>query len=111
MFLADLTNILKRLIKIFQSDYVSLSHINPHLEVTVNSINEYFIESEDVKPTYGIILRNYMDRRKISSNELSSFIKNYTVAIIDALNARFPESKLYNALNIFDTSLLPKTEK
>ncbi len=46
MFLADLMNILKRLIKIFQSDYVSLSHINPHLEVTVNSINEYFIESD-----------------------------------------------------------------
>ena len=58
---------------------------------------------------YGIILRNYMDHRKISSNELPSL--NYAVAIIDALNARFPESKLYNALNIFDTSLLPKTEK
>ena len=111
MFLADLTSILKRLIKIFQSDYVSLSHINPHLEATVNSINKYFIGSEDVKPTYGIILRNYMDRRKISSNELPSFIKNYAVAIIDALKARFPESKLYNALSIFDTSLLPKTEK
>ena len=111
MFLADLTNILKRLIKIFQLNYVSLSHINPHLEVTVNSINEYFIESEDVKPTYGIILRNYINHRKISSNELPSFIKNYTIAIIDALKVRFSESKLYNALSIFDTSLLPKIEK
>ncbi len=60
---------------------------------------------------YGIILRNYMDRRKISSNELLSFIKNYAVAIIDMLKARFLESKLYNVLSIFDTSLLPKTEK
>jgi len=111
MFLADLTNILKRLIKIFQSDYVPFSHINPHLEATVNFINEYFIGSEDVKPTYRIILYNYMDRRKISSNELLSFIKNYAVAIIDMLKARFLESKLYNVLSIFDTSLLPKIEK
>ncbi len=111
MFLADLTNILKRLIKIFQLNYVSFSHINSHLKATVNSINEYFIESKNVKPTYGIILCNYMNRRKISSNKLPSFIKNYTIAIIDALKVRFSESKLYNALSIFDTSLLPKTEK
>ncbi len=111
MFLADLTTILKRLIKVFQSDYVALSHLNPYLETTISSINEYFIGSDDIEPTYGVILRNYMDRKKISSNELPNFIKDYAIAIIDTLKARFPESKLYDALSIFDTNLLPKMEK
>ena len=60
MFLADLTNILKRLIKVFQSDYVALSHLKPHLKAAINSITEDFIGSTDISPTYGIILRNYM---------------------------------------------------
>jgi hypothetical protein len=59
MFLADLTSTLKRLIKVFQSDYVVLSYLKPHLKAAIDSISEDFIGSTDVQPTYGIILRNY----------------------------------------------------
>ena len=111
MFLADLTNTLKRLIKIFQSDYVALSHLKPHLKAAIDSISEDFIGNNNVEPTYGIILRNYMDRKGIHSNNLPSFIKDFAIAIVEALKERFPNSELYDVLSIFDPKLLPKSEK
>jgi len=50
MFLADLT-ILKRLNKIFQADYVALSHIKPHLKAATDYIFANFIGNSDIKPT------------------------------------------------------------
>ncbi|CAB5377087.1 unnamed protein product [Rhizophagus irregularis] len=94
MFLADLTSTLKRLIKVFQSDYVALSHLKLHLKAAIDSISEDFIGSTDVQPTYGIILRNYMDRTELNSNDLPNFIKDFATAIIEALKERFPNSEL-----------------
>jgi len=111
MFLADLTTILKKLINVFQSDYVALSHIKPHLRTAINSISESFIGSADVQPTYGIILCNYMDRNNINQETLPLFIRDYAEAMIEALQERFPNSDLYNALSIFDVKLFPKTER
>jgi hypothetical protein len=111
MFLADLTTILKRLINIFQSDYVALSHLKPHLNTAINSISENFIGSSEVQPTCGIILRNYMDRNSVNQETLPSFIKDYAEAMIEALQERFPHSELYNALSIFDVKLFPKNER
>ena len=111
MFLADLTTILKRLIKVFQSDYVALSHLKPHLKAAIDSISEDFIGSDMQHPTHGIILRNFMDQKNIVPNNLPSFIKDFAAAMIEALNERFPNCELYDALSIFDTKLLPKTEK
>ena len=111
MFLADLTTILKRLINVFQSDYVALSHLKPHLNTAINSISENFIGCDDVQPTYGIILRNYMDRNNINQEDLPFFIKIYAEVMIEALQERFPNSELYDALSIFDIKLLPKTER
>ena len=111
MFLADLTTALKRLIKVFQADYVALSHLKPHLKAAIDSISEDFIGSNDVQPKYGIILRNYMDRKGIHPRDLPNFIKEFAVAIIEALKQRFPNCELYDALSIFDPKLLPKTEK
>ncbi|CAG8851563.1 10377_t:CDS:1, partial [Gigaspora margarita] len=111
MFLADLTTILKRLINVFQSDYVALSHLKPHLKTAISSISESFIGGTDIQPTYGIILRNYMDRNSINQKTLPFFIEDYAKAIIEALQERFPHSDLYNALSIFDIKLFPKTEK
>src|SRR2546421_12446246 len=76
MFLADLTTALKRLIKVFQSDYVALSHLKPHLKAAIDSISEDFIGSEEIQPKYGIILHNYMDRMGIHSGKLPNFIKD-----------------------------------
>ena len=70
MFLADLTTTLKRLNKVFQSDYVALSHLKPHLKAAIDSISEDFIGNTNMQPTYGIILRNYMDRKEVHSNNL-----------------------------------------
>ncbi|GBB99207.1 hypothetical protein RclHR1_03450002 [Rhizophagus clarus] len=111
MFLADLTTILKRLIKVFQSDYVALSHLKPHLKAAIDSISEDFVGSANIQPKYGIILHNYMDQKRLKSDNLPSFIKDFAVAIIEALKERFPNSELYNALSIFDTKLLPKSEE
>jgi len=52
-----------------------------------------------------------MDRKGIYSNDLPSFINNFAVATIEALNERFPNVELYDALSIFDPKLIPKTEK
>ncbi|CAG8743716.1 6877_t:CDS:2 [Cetraspora pellucida] len=111
MFLADLTTILKRLINVFQSDYVALSHLKPHLKTAISSISESFIGSTDIQPTYGIILCNYIDCNSINQETLSVFIEDYAKAIIEALQDRFPHFDLYNALSIFDVKLFPKTEK
>ena len=111
MFLADLTAILKRLSKVFQADYVALSHLKPHLKAAIDTIFASFIGNSDIKPTYGIVLCNYMDRKGINSDNLPGFIKDFAVAIIEALEERFPNVELYDALSIFDPKLIPKTEK
>ncbi|RGB28343.1 hypothetical protein C1646_767908 [Rhizophagus diaphanus] len=59
IFLADLTTVLKRLINVFQSDYVSLSHLKPHLKMAINSISEYFIRSTDMQLTYDRQMATY----------------------------------------------------
>ena len=110
MFLADLTTALKRLIKVFQSNYVALSHLKPHLKAAIDSISEDFIGSEDIQPKYGIILHNYMNQKKIHSGNLLIFIKDFATAIIGELKERFLNSELYDVLSIFNTKLLPKTE-
>ncbi|CAG8713475.1 3580_t:CDS:1, partial [Scutellospora calospora] len=85
MFLADLTTILKRLINVFQSDYVALSYLKPHLKTAISSISESFIGSTDIQPIYSIILRNYIDRNSINQETLLVFIEDYAKAIIEAL--------------------------
>ncbi|CAG8787935.1 24411_t:CDS:2, partial [Racocetra persica] len=85
IFLADLTTILKRLINVFQSNYVALSHLKPHLKTAISSISESFIGSTDIQPTYGIILHNYIDRNSINQETLPVFIEDYAKAIIEAL--------------------------
>ena len=70
MFLADLTFILKKLINIFQSDYITITHLQPHLDTTINTITSYFIGSNDSAATYGNILQNYIAKENISSEGL-----------------------------------------
>src|SRR6185369_7872323 len=54
MFLAVLTNILKRLIKIFQLDNLSLSQYKPNIDATIKEITMEFIGDSEVLPNYGI---------------------------------------------------------
>ncbi|CAG8435248.1 1905_t:CDS:2 [Funneliformis mosseae] len=40
-----------------------------------------------------------------------SFLENYAEAMIKALQERFSDSDLYNALSVFDVKLFSKTER
>jgi len=95
MFLADLTNILKRLINIFQLENLSISKFIFHPNNTIKEITSEFIGYEEVLPNYGIIFKNYLDE---SGNLVPSFVKEYSLAIIDAIKNRFPESENYISL-------------
>ena len=52
-----------------------------------------------------------MDRNNINQETLPLFIRDYAEAMIEALQERFSNSDLYNALSIFDVKLFPKTER
>ena len=107
MFLADLTFILKKLINIFQSDYITITHLQPHLDTTINTITSYFIGNNDSAATYGNILQNYIAKENISSEELPSFIYDYSLAMVTSIKNRFPNSSLHFAFQIFDPEELP----
>ncbi|CAG8634044.1 211_t:CDS:2, partial [Dentiscutata heterogama] len=83
MFLADYFFIMKKLICIFQSDYVLFTDIQQYITMTVDAIQAQFIDSNEVLPTY---------------------------AIIESLNNRFPNRELFNALKIFDPEQLPNLD-
>jgi len=104
MFLADLANILKKLINIFQLENLSISNFIFHLNNTIKEITSEFIGYEEALPNYGVIFKNYLDE---SGNSVPSFVKEYSLAIIDAIKNRFPESELYFSFKIFDPKELP----
>jgi len=110
MFLADLMYILSKMIKTFQRDHIDLSEVKNSLETTVSAIEAQFVGTDDISPTYGTILRQYMENNNIISDHLPSFISKFAKAIIKALQNRFPDSEIYNALRIFDPKFLPQRE-
>ena len=99
MFLTDLTNILKKLIKIFQLDNLSLSQYSSNIETTIKDITAEFIGNEEVPPSYGIILKSYLEKHNLSA---PPFVKDYSLAMIKAINDRFPDSELFSSFKIFD---------
>jgi hypothetical protein len=108
MFLADLTNMLKKLINIFQLENLSVSKFSFHLNNTIREITSEFIGYEEVQPNYGTIFNNYLNE---SGNSVPSFVKEYSLAIINAVENRFPESELYFSFKIFDPKELPDNER
>lgn len=108
MFLADLTNMLKKLINIFQLENLSVSKFSFHLNNTIREITSEFIGYEEVQPNYGTIFNNYLNE---SGNSVPSFVKEYSLAIINAVESRFPESELYFSFKIFDPKELPDNER
>jgi hypothetical protein len=107
MFLADLTNILKKSIKIFQLDNLTLSQYKPKINATIKEITEAFIGDGEVPPSYGIIFKNYLER---NSCPVPSFVKDYSLAMIRAINDRFPDSELFSSFKIFNPNELPDNE-
>jgi hypothetical protein len=107
VFLADLTNILKKLIKIFQLDNLSLSQYKSSIDATIKKITVEFIGDGGVLPSYGIIFKNYLEQNNCP---VPSFVKDYSLAMIKAINDRFPDSELFSSFKIFDPNELPDTE-
>ena len=103
-YLADLTNILKKLINIFQLEHLSLSHFKLQLDATLETIQTEFIGSEGIQPNYGIIFKEYLEEH---DHFIPQFVTEYSTAIINAIKNRFPESELYSAFSIFDPKELP----
>ena len=108
MYLADLTNILKKLINTFQLEHLSISHFKLQLDITIKTIETEFIGSEETPPNYGTIFKKYLDD---NYNFILPFVREYSIAIIDAIKNRFPESELYNAFSIFDPRELPDDDR
>ena len=104
MYLADLTNILKKLINVFQLEYLSISLFKSQLDATLKAIQIEFIGSEEVTPNYGSIFKKYLDEH---NNHIPQFVTEYSVAMIRAIKDRFPESGLYGYFSIFDPKELP----
>ena len=86
---------------------LSISKFIFHLNNTIKEITSEFIGYEEVLPNYGIIFKNYLDE---SGNLVPAFVKEYSLAIIDAIKNRFPESELYFSFKIFDPKELPDDE-
>ena len=69
-FLANILSILRSMILVFQSDYVSLAETHRQLSMTIESITSDFIRSENSSPCYGIHLANYMNEYNLSGDDL-----------------------------------------
>src|SRR5204862_8281989 len=76
-FLADILLIMKSMILVFQSDYVSLAETHQQLLMTIESITSEFIRGENSLTYYGIHLANYMNVYNLSGKVLLLGIKIY----------------------------------
>ena len=85
-YLADLTNILKKLINIFQLEHLSLSHFKSQLDTTLKAIQTEFIGSEETQPNYGTIFKKYLDEHDYF---VPQFVAEYSIAVINAIKNRF----------------------
>src|SRR2546421_8987562 len=74
----------------------------------IKGITTEFIGYENVLPNYGVILKKYLDEHNQS---VPLFVKEYSLAIIESISNRFPESELYFSFRIFDPKELPDTER
>lgn len=108
MYLADLTNILKKLINTFQLDFLSLSQFKKSLNNTINEIEYEFIDNEQFPSNNGLIFKEYLNKNNFDS---PPFIKEYSIAIIDAIQKRFPQTELYSSFSIFDPKEIPDDDE
>jgi hypothetical protein len=110
MYMADLTFILSNLCKTFQKDNVTLSDLKYSLDTSISAIKAQFIGFDGESPTYGIILKEYLDDNPYYSQYLPNEFINFAKALIQNLETRFPNSELYQSMRIFDPRELPQKE-
>jgi hypothetical protein len=107
MFLADFFFILNKLIQSFQSDNVTLSDVQNNLNMTIEAIQLQFIGNDDVDPTYGTNLQDYLLQNSISKSKIPSFIYDFSNGVITSFKNHFSNQELYSAMRIYDPQQLP----
>jgi len=109
-FLADLFDILQRLIKAFQGDFITLSDMHYHLNSTICAIQTMFIGNNETLPTYGKNLLEYIESNQLSLNSIPESFSQFSASIIENIKKRFPDSDFYHSMRIFDAQQLPLTQ-
>jgi hypothetical protein len=69
-YFADIFFILKKIILVFQSDYISLSETRTQLVMAYESITSNFIGSIEILPKYGTHLRKFMEEMELQHEDL-----------------------------------------
>ena len=69
-FFVNIFFILKKIILVFQSNYISLSETRSQLVMAYESITVNFIGSEEILPKYGTHLRKFMDELELQPEDL-----------------------------------------
>src|SRR5260364_273135 len=82
------------------------------LNVAIKSITLEFIgyEDDDIAPTCGYFLREYM-YDTIEYDELPSIFKEFALSFIKNLRRRFPDVGIYNTMRIFDFLQIPTSPR
>ncbi|CAG8472995.1 9692_t:CDS:1 [Cetraspora pellucida] len=110
MFLADYFFIMKKLIRVFQSDYISFTDIQQYITMMIDAIWAQFIGNNEVLPTYGPNLLEYIAKNNLNLDQLLIFISEFALATIESLNNHFSNRELFDALKIFDSEQLPNLD-
>jgi hypothetical protein len=93
-----------KLINIFQLDFLSFSQFKKNLDNAIKELKYEFIGNEQSPPNNGHIFSTYLNCHNLDS---PPFVKEYSIAIIDAIERRFPQTELYNSFSIFDPKEIP----
>ena len=109
-FLADLFDILQRLIKAFQGDFITLSDVHYHLNSTILAIQTKFIGDYDTPPTYGKNLLEYIESNQLSLDSIPNSFSQFALSMIQNIQKRFPDSEFHHSMQIFDAQQLPLTQ-
>ena len=79
--------------------------------MTIEAIQIQFIGNDNVNPTYGTNLQEYLLQNNIERSSVPSFIHDFSNSVITSLKNRFPNRKLYWAMRIYDPQQLPIDNK
>ncbi|CAG8576953.1 10563_t:CDS:2 [Rhizophagus irregularis] len=109
-FLADLFDVLQRLIKAFQGDFITLSDVHYHLNSTILAIQTMFIGDDNTPPTYGKHLLEYIESNNLSISSIPNSFSQFSSSIIQNIEKRFPDSDFHYSMRIFDAQQLPLTQ-
>ncbi|CAB5202312.1 unnamed protein product [Rhizophagus irregularis] len=109
-FLADLFDVLQRLIKAFQGDFITLSDVHYHLNSTILAIQTMFIGDDNTPPTYEKHLLEYIESNNLSISSIPNSFSQFSSSIIQNIEKRFPDSDFHYSMRIFDAQQLPLTQ-